>query len=275
MTPYQVKHNIKGTIPVPCGKCPDCLGRRASGWSFRLIHEERRSESSLFITLTYAPDTVPLTSRGFMDLNKRDLQLFFKRLRKAHGSRSCALPIKYYAVGEYGGRTNRPHYHVILFNAQLDLIQPAWGNGDIHYGQVTGASVGYTLKYMCKPQRIPMHINDDRTPEFSLMSKRLGAGYINDQTRQWHKEDLFNRMYLHTDDNKKISMPRYYKNKMYTDAEHIMLANHHRQLAMEKIAEHDAIMRQKHGDNAIRVQVDIDKAKFAKLHRSAETGRFI
>ena len=28
-------------------------------------------------------------------------------------------PLKYYAVGEYGGQTKRPHYHIVIFNADL------------------------------------------------------------------------------------------------------------------------------------------------------------
>lgn len=170
LTPFLVKNKkTNEQVPVPCGKCPECLKRRVSGWSFRLLQEDKVADSSIFLTLTYDVSNVPLTKNGFMVLCKRDVQLFFKRLRRAHpaGHR----PIRYYAVGEYGGRTNRPHYHVILFNAKPELIQEAWNLGQIHYGTVGGASVGYTLKYMCKPSRIPMHRNDDRIKEFSLMSK--------------------------------------------------------------------------------------------------------
>lgn len=170
--------------PVPCGKCPECRARRISGWSFRLTEQQKVSNSSWFITLTYDTDNVPITKSGFMDLQKRDLQLFFKRLRKAHeeqlrvlqtgiGIPISRLSLKYYACGEYGGRTRRPHYHIILFNASIELIQTAWDKGQVHYGQVTGASIGYTLKYISKPSKIPQHRNDDRTKEFSLMSKLL------------------------------------------------------------------------------------------------------
>lgn len=176
MTPFTVKDKkTKESIPVPCGKCPNCKRRRISGWSFRLMQEDKVSENSLFITLTYDTKVVPITKSGYMGLNKRDLQLFFKRLRKAHnnvlGLDGYPVRIKYYACGEYGGRTFRPHYHVILFNARIELIQDAWQNGAVHYGKVTGASVGYTLKYMSKPSKIPMHKNDDRDREFALMSK--------------------------------------------------------------------------------------------------------
>lgn len=200
MTPFCVKRDGQET-PVPCGKCPECCARRVSGWSFRLMQEDKNSESAYFITLTYDTNFVPITGKGFMDLSKEDLQKFFKRLRKAtvnhrhqaHGGyrgkvqpNECpeckaAKPIKYYAVGEYGGRTFRPHYHIILFNAVLELIQPAWDKGSVHYGTVTGASIGYSLKYISKPGKIPLHGNDDRQKEFALMSKGSAADILLNQ----------------------------------------------------------------------------------------------
>lgn len=163
----------KDEIHVPCGRCPECVSRRISAWSFRLMQEDKNSLSANFITLTYDTKHVPISRNGFMSLDKRDLQLFFKRLRKNQNTKGNIYntPIKYYAVGEYGGTTNRPHYHLILFNASIELIQESWQKGQVHYGTVSGASIGYTLKYMSKPSRIPMHKNDDRIPEFSLMSK--------------------------------------------------------------------------------------------------------
>lgn len=167
LTPLFLKeHGVK----VPCGKCPECRARRASAWSFRLREEDKISHSSSFITLTYDTRTVPITKNGYMSLSKRDVQLFFKRLRKAHKA-EAQKSIKYYAAAEYGGKTKRPHYHIILFNADISLVQEAWNKGSVHYGDVTGASVGYSLKYITKPGKIPQHRNDDRQPEFALMSK--------------------------------------------------------------------------------------------------------
>jgi hypothetical protein len=137
------------------------------------MQEEKHSTSAWFITLTYDTKYVPITSNGFMSLAKRDPQLFMKRLRKAHPKGSN---LKYYLCGEYGSDTRRPHYHAVIFNADVTLISDAWGLGNVHYGSVTQASVGYTLKYMCKPRIIPIHQRDDRVPEFSLMSK--GSGHL-------------------------------------------------------------------------------------------------
>lgn len=213
---------------VPCGYCENCRKRKVSGWSFRLMQEDRVSETAYFITLTYDAKYVPITKKGFMSLGERnqllsgkspkkarDLQLFFKRLRKAntHHGRE----IKYYAVGEYGEESFRPHYHIIIFNVDINTVEPSWGMGDVHYGFVSEASVGYTLKYISKPKRIPVHRNDDRVPEFSIMSKGLGLSYIKPAIFNWHHADAENRMYCNLKDGKKIAMPRYYKQKLYSD----------------------------------------------------------
>lgn len=220
ITPFGVKNKISGeTITVPCGKCPMCLKRRISGWSFRLMQETKVSDSALFLTLTYDTKNMPITKNGFMTLKKEDIQLFFKRLRKAHEKIEDQKPIKYYCAGEYGGKTLRPHWHIILFNANINLVSKAWNLGHIHFGDVNEASVGYSLKYICKKGKIPMHQNDDRLKERSLMSKGLGKVYITKNMVKWHKNDLENRMYCNLKDGKKIAMPRYYKDKIYNEME--------------------------------------------------------
>lgn len=209
------------SIPVPCGKCPACLSRRVSAWSFRLMQEDKRAKSAYFVTLTYDTKFVPLTRSGYMTLNKPDVQKFFKRLRKSLEGQDIA--IKYYLCGEYGGRTNRPHYHAIIFNSpSQSVIEQAWQLGAIHYGEVSEASVGYTLKYMSKPKKIPMHRNDDRLMEFSLMSKGLGLSYLNERTIAYHNADPNNRMCLTIAGGKKIAMPRYYKDKLWPDQVEIL-----------------------------------------------------
>lgn len=220
-------------VLVPCGKCQKCTARRISGWSVRLMEQEKNCTSAAFITLTYSTQHVPISSHGFMTLTKGKqscLTLFFKKLRKAHGKISN---IKYYASGEYGGRTNRPHYHIILFNARSELLQPAWAKGEIHYGTVSDASVGYTLKYISKPKNYAKHSNNDRIPEFSVMSKGLGLTYLSPEMVEWHMNDMENRMYCNVrGTQKKVAMPRYYKDKLYSQLQRQTIAASY----MEKIA---------------------------------------
>lgn len=177
-----------------------------------------------FLTLTYDTEHVPITKNGFMSLSTRHVQLFFKKLRWYHPTGS--LPIKYYVAGEYGSQYWRPHYHIILFNADLANVEPAWSDEDgvsrglVSFdGPVSEACIGYTLKYICKPRRVPVHANDDRLPERGWMSKGLGLSYLNDEVVSWHYADLYNRMYVNLGGGRKLSMPRYYRNKLYSQAE--------------------------------------------------------
>lgn len=271
----------RGGLNRPCGRCAACLANRVSNWSFRLRQEDKVSESSYFLTLTYDNDHLPITKNGFMDLRVSDLQKYFKRLRKAHeGSGGLGKPLKYYAVGEYGGRFHRPHYHILLFNARLsDIISSKFAalaergiieldgqtEYDIKYwgyekkvsytfgtkkfrvvhpevrighgtiGMVSGASVGYTMKYISKQWR-PWHKNDDRTPQFSISSNGLGINYLTNQMVDWHRSDMYNRQYCLIEDGKKIPLPRYYKDKIYSiqDMENIRAYN-----ALESMKEVD------------------------------------
>lgn len=268
MTPLTIRNQSdeRGQVTVPCGNCELCFKRRHSAWSFRLMQEEKVSTSSIFITLTYDTSHVPITRNGFKTLDKTSVQKFMKRLRKAHTDDS---KLKYYLVGEYGkGKTKRPHYHLLLFNADIKLVQPAWNLGHVHYGQVTGASIGYTLKYMTKVgTRIPMHRNDDRQPEFALMSKGLGISYINDKMINWHKADADNRMYCNLTDGRKITMPRYYKQKLYTDDERKKIGAATRQKLIEKEAQE----RANYVGDYDRDRTEAHLAGMAKLARKAQT----
>ena len=258
-------------MPLPCGKCPPCKKRRTSGWSFRLVKEGERSISALFITLTYDTEYVPITKNGFMNLDLQDIQKFFKRLRKRTHEK-----IKYYAVGEYGSQKKRPHYHIILFNANKEHIIDSWtiNNkpiGSCHIGNVSSASIGYTLKYMCKESKIPMHQNDDRKKEFAVMSKGLGKNYMTNAMIKWHKNDLLNRMYVPIEDGKKIAMPRYFKDKIYTELEKDKINEH-----MVKIGEEqDEKMLQFYGSvyEKERMQMEQGLRAFKKMYKDSEYER--
>lgn len=200
-------------VYAPCGKCHVCKTNRVNGWAFRLQKEAERSSSALFVTLTYDTEYVPITENGYMTLDKTDLQKFMKRLRKINDEK-----LKYYAAGEYGGKTQRPHYHIILFNAKMKTLEFAWKLGHIHIGNLSPASANYTLKYINK-NKIKKHERDDRQDEFQLMSKKLGTNYMTEKMVEYHRKDINNRMFITIEDGKKISMPRYYKDKIYTKQE--------------------------------------------------------
>lgn len=215
LSPYYRIHN-GSWIPLPCGRCPPCKKRRVDGWVFRLLQEDKISTSARFITLTYAPEHLPISQNGHMTLDKTAFPLYMKRLRKL--CPDCKL--KYYACGEYGSEYSRPHYHAIVFNVPDDeMFFKAWSIdgkalGIVDVGQVSSDSIAYVAGYINKQQGSIPRRDDDRVSEFCLMSKGLGSSYITDEVIRYHKSDL-SRNHLTKDGGDIIAMPRYYRDRIF------------------------------------------------------------
>lgn len=195
-------------MSVPCSRCAACLSRKREEWSFRLKQQLKVSTSCIFITLTYKEENLPINENGVASVNKRDVQLFFKRLRKNSNQKE----LKYYLSSEYGTKTFRPHYHIVLFDLiNTDLILTSWGLGNIKVDKINDARISYTTKYCITKSKIPK----GATTPFSLQSKNLGLNYV-EKKKHWHEQDI-KRMYCTNDNGTKIAMPRYYKEKIYTE----------------------------------------------------------
>lgn len=202
-------------IYVPCGRCAFCTATKRSDWALRLHYESKLHVGSSFVTLTYA-DPHLVWNHGSSQLSKRHLQLFFKRLRKA------GHKLRYYAVGEYGARTFRPHYHVILFSDVADdLIRCAWTYGQVHIGTVSQASVMYCLGYCINGSSWKMRSGRERP--FSLMSRRpgLGANYMTAQMIEWHRSGRKSYALL---DGKKRHLPRYYRDRIFSKIDRVRIS---------------------------------------------------
>lgn len=171
-------YKTPGGDEVPCGRCMPCRITRQREWVSRLLMEYLESERKLpatFFTLTYDEKHVPKDG----SLSKEDLRLFLKRLRA--GSMGS---IRYFAVGEYGDKTFRPHYHGVLFGVSApeweEYINKKWGLGNIKVDDLNTARMryvtGYVLKKMTQPDDPRL---GDKTPEFRVFSNKppLGAAF--------------------------------------------------------------------------------------------------
>lgn len=225
------------TQPVPCGKCPLCIKSRVGGWTFRLNQELSRSTSAYFVTLTYDEQHVPYTNnqppfKDYKTLRKKDVQDFLKRLRK----RETTTPIKYYACGEYGSRTKRPHYHLLMFNVvDVQNIQKAWQNGFTYTLPLQNGAVPYVLKYMAKTST---NATNGRQKEFSLMSKRLGDNYITPQTVYFHTSRPENS-FVTLDSGATIALPKYFKEKIYDNAMRMAVTEYQRKRIEQVQSKHE------------------------------------
>lgn len=182
-------------MELPCGQCIGCRLERSRQWAMRCMHEAKLHDKNVVVTLTY--DDGHLPDDG--GLVKRDLQLYMKRLRKEYGD-----GIRFYACGEYGEVTRRPHYHAILFNHDFpdkrfykkskigdDLYTSAsaeriWQKGFCVLGSVTFESCAYVARYivdkMNGPKADDWYTTNDGvvlTREFTNMSRNpgIGSGY--------------------------------------------------------------------------------------------------
>lgn len=190
----------QGVRAYGCGSCMPCLIKRRKIWQHRIMLESLLHSDNCFVTLTYSDEEVPkLTGSSslvdgspMLTLEPMHLTNWLKRLRKA----ISPSKIRYYAVGEYGDRTWRPHYHVALFGYPkcergqsgysasvksccpvCDLVRDTWNMGNVFLGDLSLQSAGYIARYVTKK----MTRNDDvrldgRWPEFARMSLCPGLG---------------------------------------------------------------------------------------------------
>lgn len=217
-------------LKIPCGQCIGCRTERKQEWALRLQHESRLHDSACFVTLTYAPEFLPRGST----LVKSHVQSFIKRLRSHLKYSGYPRRIRYFAVGEYGDQTNRPHYHLIIFGWRptdgklhsesggnrlhtSGLLETLWGLGHCSFGECTPETCAYVSHYTVKKvtgDMAPHHYTrltlDGQfvqvEAEFSLQSRRpgIGADFYKRATSDFRNHD--NAILL----GKKKKIPRYY-----------------------------------------------------------------
>jgi len=200
-------------MEVPCGTCILCREEQARQTAVRIYHEAQSYADNCFLTLTYSNNHLP--PHG--SLRYEDLVKFWKRLRKVVARRSqtdrTTLPrLRYYAVGEYGDRTLRPHYHACIFGHAFltgrivvethphvlwttEELEACWGLGQARVGDLNFATARYTAQYICKKLRAKQKYVrvDEETGEMialeqprAFMSKNLGKNWW----AQWHQQTI-------------------------------------------------------------------------------------
>lgn len=161
--------------------------------------EAQLYSDNAFVTLTYRDASLPTLSSGLPTLSPPHLRNFLKRFRKSLEPNR----IRFFAAGEYGDETWRPHYHLALFGyptcvrgrtlrqpstkgralwekccASCELVGKTWGLGDVDLGILETSSAQYVCGYVTKK----MTMRQDtrllgREPEFARMSNRPGIGH--------------------------------------------------------------------------------------------------
>lgn len=202
-------HNVPQDYPsllsgLSCGQCVGCRLERSRQWAIRCVNEAQLHEDNCFITLTFNDESLLKRDSPF-SLDKREFQLFMKRLRKHF--KVLGKKVRYYMCGEYGERYQRPHYHAILFGVDFSdkvlekvengfryysskILASIWPFGNNIITDVTFDTCAYVARYIMKKhlgkdawRQYHQYIDEQtgeivglRIPEYTTMSRRSGIG---------------------------------------------------------------------------------------------------
>lgn len=203
-----------------------------------MSRDELGNERSHFLTLTYAPEHLPMD----LSLSKSAWQKFRKRLGYYSGQE-----FKFFMCGEYGDRNLRPHYHALIFGLELDdlkkfkrsrgkradgehhwlyrseTVEKAWPFGHVFIGEVNAKTAQYVSQYVLKKRTGGSFDGGDRylrrgfagstycvTPEFQLMSRggRHGRGLGHSWLERYWRDLLTSDTVVL--DGKEFPVPKYY-----------------------------------------------------------------
>lgn len=228
---FDLDNNME-IMQIPCGNCWACQLNYSAEWAQRCMLEAQQHECNWWITLTYDDDHLPIATQinlGEIELfppddgswnegtlYPRHVTLFLKKLRK-YFSEKGHTGIKYLYCGEYGEKTHRPHYHMILFNCPLDPkefyapfvdktffkahwksheIEKFWNHGMIDLTELEWNNAAYTCRYCMKKLMLQgsaeeknwYYAEQGKEREFIRMSRRPGIGMT---YYEQHKDHIY------------------------------------------------------------------------------------
>lgn len=230
-------------VPIGCGDCIECRKQKAATWQIRLQEEIKQHTNGKFITLTFSDQSIQtliqnpkqLTAlRHLKDLKGYTLdnqiattatRLFLERHRKKYKK-----ALRHFLITELGhDGTENVHLHGIVWtDNDLENIEKLWTYGYVWKGQenctpngpkrknyVTARTVNYIIKYITK--------KDEKHKTYKgiiLVSPGIGKNYTNSYNARQNRytpnntNDSYKTPTGHT-----MSLPTYYRNKIYTDEE--------------------------------------------------------
>lgn len=222
----QMKDERMKYIPAKCGKCAECRKEKANAWRVRLS-EELRHSFGYFMTLTFSNEGFNnlCESLGLpLDSNENSvatigLRRFLERVRK-----DTKKSIKHWFVTELGEEKDRLHLHGVLFDQRaVEYCKKHWKYGNVYVGDYCNErTINYITKYMLK-----YDIKHKYYTQIVLASKGIGSEYFKRGDYKIERENALTRagyvpVYKFRN-GAKIAMPKYYKDKLFSDEEKEMI----------------------------------------------------
>lgn len=237
-------YQSQNDVYFPCGQCINCKKKKFTEWSIRGRDELNYWKGkAAFITISYNDNNLIKTQNNYR-LNDKDaggslcrehMVEFIKGIKKIYGKH-----IRYIYCGEYGPKTFRPHYHLLIFGVSqrevnLDILAGIkygksklvnlWKKGAIYlsinektgkpYEKVSSRAVqyivGYTRKKLPSAAVKEFYNEIEREKPFMSTSQGIGKGWAEENKENW-VHNLRSSI-----NNVKCCIPRYYIKRVYKE----------------------------------------------------------
>lgn len=226
-------------VPIGCQNCIECKKQKARQWQVRLMEDVKTHTNGKFITLTFSNEEY---ADLFSDLTDAEqtydynmdnriatmaVRRFLERWRKKYKK-----SLRHWLVTELGHQgTNNIHLHGIIWtDKKLTDVEKIWQYGFVWKGKteyirhgkkliphyvnyVNQKTASYITKYMTK-----VDFNHKTYKAKILTSPGIGHNYTNtyDSKNNSYSGTTTNETYR-TSTGHKISLPIYWRNKIYTE----------------------------------------------------------
>lgn len=239
--PPAVKDERTKYVPVGCGVCIECKKQKQRNWQVRLLEHIKTHTNGKFITLTFKDESyaelativqedakIPLDGYQLDNaIATKATRLFLERWRKQYKK---SLP--HWFITELGHNgTENIHLHGIIWTDEdLQIVEDKWSYGFVwkgkkvrqQYGKMTreitinyvnDRTIGYMTKYVSKQD-----LKHKLYKAIILTSPGIGSNYINrsDIAKNKYNDKKTIETYK-TQTGHTISLPIYYRNKIYTE----------------------------------------------------------
>lgn len=234
---------------IPCGKCISCRLESARQTAIRCVHEAQMHDDNIFLTLTYNNENLgtnvldythfqtfikdlrnniyqELLDSMFPHLVQSEQRRIWNQLPKERRNELYGkIKIGVFAVGEYGTKSGRAHWHALIFNYRpkdsrpkytsergdrvyhSESLEKIWSRGITEYGAVTFESAGYCARYSSKK----LSHGPDGSHQREPISRRSCRQAIGKSWIEKYHNDVFNNGFIVLPGGQKSSIPRYYE----------------------------------------------------------------
>ena len=240
---YVINEKNRGVIPTPedirhleisvgCGWCQECRKKLANKWRIRLYEEYKHNNKAEFVTLSFSPESIAQLEKEIIEKKYKGIEgneidvnilasyairMYTERWRKKYKKAQ-----RHWMITELGHKNSeRIHIHGIIWNTTntdkeefKNDITEKWKYGNVYIGEdVNEKTINYITKYITK-----LDTYHKGYKQKIITSKGIGKEYINSEEakRNRFKGDKTNTTYK-TQNGYIIELPRYYKEKMYTE----------------------------------------------------------